>query len=198
MSGQLAAAHGYVWRTHDSPDTVESHQPRFAPVAPGMAKGFLQFLKLQARGAHSNESDKGSEHFVCAFADLIDAGIAQHAFEGFVSKIRCATVNLEGVVNEHPYDLGAEHFEHRGLQHVILESPINKRGGDGGHGFERIRAGSHAGNFFLDQLEVAERAAKLLARVRMVDGQPQAGVRRAGATGTESCAPKIEHGQGDL
>ena len=101
-------------------------------------------------------------------------------------------MDLEAVVDRIPQTLGGENFEHRRFEHVILEAAIDERRRHLGHRFHRVDVGRHAGDFFLHQVEIAERFVELLARVRVLDRQAQAGLGRAGAAGAKSRASEIQ------
>ena len=81
---------------------------------------------MLARSAHSHQRDERSEHFVGAFANLIDARVAQHSFQGTVGEIRGAAVDLESFAHEHPERLSAEHLQHGRLKHVVFETAVDE------------------------------------------------------------------------
>ena len=75
---------------------------------------------------------------------------------------------------------------------------VDQAGGQIGqrlHGEGRL---GHAGDLLLDQVELADRAAELLAGAGALDGQLQRALGAADAAGTERAAAVIEHAQRDL
>ena len=106
-------------------------------------------------------------------------------------------MDLEAVIDRIPQTLGRENLQHRRLEHVILEAAIDQRRRHLGHRFHRINVGRHARDFFLHQVEIAQRFVELLARVRVLDRETQAGLGRAGATGAKSRASEIQHSERD-
>ena len=53
-----------------------------AQVTCGMVQRIPDILELHPRAAHADQGNERGEDFVGAFADLIDAGVAQHPLQG--------------------------------------------------------------------------------------------------------------------
>jgi hypothetical protein len=118
---------------------------------------------LLSRSAHAHERNEGSEHFVRALANLVDARIPKHPLQWLVGKVSRAAIHLESIVHEQPQRFGSEDLQHRRFEHVILKAAVDQRRGDGGHRLHGVSAGGHAGDFLFDQLELAEGVAELAA-----------------------------------
>ena len=198
MRSERVAADRHRGRVQCGTRAIPASAPCLAKMANGMMHGVPDFLELHARPAHPNERDERREHFVRPLADVIDPRIAQHAFEWQVGEVRRAAVDLERVVDDLPQRLGREDLQHRRLDHVILQPAIDERRGDGRHRLHRVGARRHARDLLFHQLEIAERVAELTPRPRVMRGEAQAGLRRAGAARAESRAAKIEHAERDL
>ena len=61
-------------------EALQAGAPGFRPVLPPrLEHRVVDFLELHARPAHPDERDERGEHFVAAFADLVDPRVAQHS-----------------------------------------------------------------------------------------------------------------------
>src|SRR5437016_6985867 len=80
IRAKLLASNGHIRDANGRAKPVHPSSPRFADsVSRRFHHGVVNFLELHSWTAHADKRDKRSEHFVAAFADLIDAGIAQHS-----------------------------------------------------------------------------------------------------------------------
>src|SRR5262245_29237689 len=101
--------------------------PRFreAALACWFHHRVINFLELHPRSAHTDECDKRSEHFVRAFADLVNARVAHHSFHWKIDKICRAAVNLKYIVDALPQPLRCEHLEHRRFEQDRKSTRLN-------------------------------------------------------------------------
>ncbi len=138
---------------------------------PGTLQRLSHFLHAQARASHAHQRDERQQHFVRAFADLVDAMVAEHAFEWSIGEVGGAAEYLECVVDDRPQPFGAPDFEHRRFEHVVFEAAIDEAGGNGRHGFHGVRPGGHAGEFLLHEFKLGQRTAELAPCAGVIGGE---------------------------
>ena len=198
-AAQAGALHRHARHFHRCAEPALARAPRLHPIrAPRFQHGVEHLLELHARPAHPDQRDEGSEHFIAALADLVDARVAQHALERGVVEIRSAAVDLEGVVHRFPQTLGREDLQHRRLHHVVFEPAVDQRRGHRRHRFHGVNIGRHPADFFLHQIELAQRFLELPPRIRVCDRELQARFRATGATRAKSGPSEVQHRQRHL
>src|SRR6266545_5065472 len=87
---QFGAAHRNLGNPHGRTEPMLASCPRFCetPLACRFHHRVVNFLEFHARPAHPHQRDKRSEHFVRAFANLVNASVAHHSFQRAIDKIR--------------------------------------------------------------------------------------------------------------
>src|SRR4029077_980904 len=106
MPAEPLALHRYVGHSDRGTKPAFPGGPRFAhPIPRRFHHRVVDFLELHARPAHPYQRDKRSEHFVRAFADMIDARVTHHSLQRKIDKICRTAVNLKHVVDAFPEPL---------------------------------------------------------------------------------------------
>src|SRR5205823_628476 len=77
LRAQAFTLHRHAWNFHRGAEAIHSCSPGFSQTAGWLEHGVIDLLEFHARAAHSDKRDEGCEHFVAAFADLVDARVAQ-------------------------------------------------------------------------------------------------------------------------
>ncbi len=132
----------------------------------------MTFSSWSADRLDADHGDERPQHVVGPFADLVDAGVAHHAFVRLVGEERLAAVDLHGVVDDLPQRLGGPDLEHGGFEHVVLEAAVDEAGALGRGRLHGEGVGGHVGDLLLDQLELAERLLELHACLGVLGTQP--------------------------
>src|SRR5450755_4647072 len=99
MPARLVALHRYIGHADRRAEPAHARRPRFAQAARWFHHRVVNFLELHPWPTHANERDKRREHFVAALTDLVDARIAQHAFDWKIDKVSRTSMNLERVID---------------------------------------------------------------------------------------------------
>src|SRR6266849_10170086 len=117
---KLLALNRHIRDPNSRSKAIDPSSPRSAYLSAGwFHHGVVNFLELHAWPAHADERDKRSQHFIAAFANLVDPRIAQHSFQRKIDKVSRAAINLKCVVDYFPKPLGRKNFQHGCLDHVV-------------------------------------------------------------------------------
>src|ERR1700679_1901547 len=127
-----------------------------------------------------------------AFIDAENSDVAVEAFDAVIRDIACPAEDLHRAVGDAPYRFGGEifgagRFHGDALARVALFRGIEHHAA-GGIGF-RLAIGEHA----LDQLEIADALAELLALARIGDAFADQPLGDADADAGDMQPPAVEH-----
>src|SRR5680860_909803 len=156
-----------------------------------------QLLEPVAHRLHRRQCDEGAHHVVGALEDREDARVAQDLLVGLIAHVAGAALELQAAVGGVPEELGARHLDHRRLQRVVGHAHVHQAAGEVGRGLQAEQVGDHPADLVLDQLEVGERPAELLALLNVVDRAVEQELRPADRARAEAHAPVVEHVHGD-
>src|SRR5690606_9664967 len=143
--------------------------------------------------------------------DAVDAAVAVRQLDGVVGREAVAAVDLQRLVDHEVEDLGAEHLDERELHGVLVERPellgaAGLAGAGGVHGagqaegraLEGVRLGGHGAELLLDEPELGDGLAELLALLGVALRQADEVLDAPGGAHGELEAADVEDAEGDV